>query len=256
MSELPLKVQLDRAGRLLRLSLARPKKNIVDAAMIAALQSALDEHRESTDLAAVLIDAEGPNFSFGASVEEHLPEHCERMIKAIHHLVLTLIGYPVPVLVAVQGFCLGGGMEVASAGNLIFSAPDAQFGQPEIQLAVFAPAASCLLPERIGRAQAEDLLFSGRAIDTQEALRIGLINRIADDPRQAALEYIDEQLLPRSSCAMRHAVWAARTDLVERVRDKIAKVEKRYLEDLMSSHDPVEGLRAFIDKRPPHWENR
>ncbi len=256
MNTSPLTVQIEREGRLLRLTLARPKANIVDAAMIAAMQSALDQQSENTELAAVLIDAEGPNFSFGASVEEHLPAQCEQMIKAIHCLVLTLVAYPIPVVVAVRGHCLGGGLEVACAGHLMFAAPGASFGQPEIQLAVIAPAASCLLPERIGQAQAEDLLFSGCSIDAEQALRIGLINDIADAPEQAALAYIDQYLLPRSTCALRHAVWAARVDFVERVKDKIAKVEKRYLQDLMASHDAVEGLEAFIDKRPAKWQNR
>ena len=62
---------------------------------------------------------------------------------------------------AIRGQCIGGGLEVAAAGHLLFAAPDAKLGQPEITLGVFAPAASCLLPERMGRAAAEELLLSG-----------------------------------------------------------------------------------------------
>ncbi|MBF8259335.1 MAG: bamR [Actinobacteria bacterium] len=78
MSANPLKVGLEKDGSLLRLRLSRPKANIVDAAMIAALRSALGEHLPDARLKAVLLDAEGPHFSFGASVEEHLPESCAR----------------------------------------------------------------------------------------------------------------------------------------------------------------------------------
>lgn len=256
MTDSPLVTTVERDGRLLRLTLARPKANIVDAVMIAALQGALDEYRGNTELAAVLISAEGPNFSFGASVEEHLPDQCEEMIKSLHHLVISMVDYPLPILVAVRGFCLGGGLEVAIAGNLIFAGADAQFGQPEIQLAVFAPAASCLLPERIGQAQSEDLLFSGRNISGEEALRIGLVNEVSEDPEASALDYFDKHLAPRSSFALRHAVWAARHDFSERVKEKIQAVEKRYLEDLMSGEDPVEGLNAFIEKRSAEWKHR
>jgi len=256
MGESPLKVQLEKEGRVLRLTLARPKANIVDHEMLTAIRKALDEHKDLADLAAVLLEAEGPNFSFGASVEEHLPGQCDQMLKVIDGTVLDLLAFPVPVLVAVRGFCLGGGLEVACGGNQIFAAPEASFGQPEIQLAVFAPAGSCLLPEMIGQANAEDLLFSGRTIDAQEAHRIGLVSRIADEPEQAAMDYIDKELLPRSSCALRHAVWAARADFVERMKNKMEKVEDRYLEDLMSSHDAVEGLNAFMEKRAAKWENR
>ena len=252
----PLKVSLEHDGRLLRLTLARPKANIVDAAMIAALRAALGEHLPGARLRAVLLAAEGPHFSFGASVEEHLPESCAGMLRELHALVLHLVESPVPVLVAVRGQCLGGGLEVAAAGNLIFAAPGAMLGQPEVKLAVFAPAASCLLPERIGQARAEDLLFSGRSITAEEALRIGLVTAVAEDPEQAALDYFDQFLAPLSASTLRYAVRAARGDAIERIRAKLARVEKIYLEELMATHDAVEGLTAFIAKRPAVWQDR
>jgi cyclohexa-1,5-dienecarbonyl-CoA hydratase len=252
----PLKVSLERDGKLLRLTLARPKANIVDAAMITALRAALTEYLPGPHLRGVLLTAEGPHFSFGASVDEHLPDSCAAMLQQLHALVLQLVESPVPVLVAVRGQCLGGGLEVAAAGNLLFAAPGAMLGQPEIKLAVFAPAASCLLPERIGQARAEDLLFSGRSIDAQEALRIGLVHAVADDPDQAALEYFDQYLAPVSASTLRFAVRAARADLVQRIRARIAFVEELYLQELMATHDAVEGLTAFIGKRPAVWQDR
>lgn len=254
--ETPLKVSLERDGRLLRLTLARPKANIVDAAMIAELSSALSEHLPNARLRAVLLAAEGPHFSFGASVDEHLPGSCAEMLHALHALVLQLVESPVPVLVAVRGQCLGGGLEVAAAGHLLFAAPTAMLGQPEVKLAVFAPAASCLLPERIGQAQADDLLFSGRSINGEEALRIGLVNAVAEDPEQAALDYFDQFLAPLSASTLRFAVRAARSEATQRIRAKLAAVEKMYLEELMATHDAVEGLTAFIDKRPAVWQDR
>ena len=252
----PLTVELEKDGALLRLRLSRPKANIVDAAMIAALRAALREHLPGTRLRAVLLTAEGPHFSFGASVEEHLPGSCAAMLRELHALLLTLVASPVPVLVAVRGQCLGGGLEVAAACHLIFAAPGATLGQPEIKLAVFAPAASCLLPERIGPSRAEDLLFSGRSIGAEEAYRIGLVDALADDPSQAALAYFEEHYAPRSARSLRFAVRAARFDFVERVRRKLAEVERLYLEELMATHDAVEGLTAFIAKRPAVWEDR
>ncbi len=146
MSDSPLKSWLEKDGALLRLRLSRPKANIVDAAMIAALRAALGGHLPSARLRAVLLDAEGPHFSFGASVEEHLPESCAAMLRDLHALILQMLESPVAILVAVRGQCLGGGLEVAAAGHLIFAAPGATLGQPEMKLGVFAPAASCLLP--------------------------------------------------------------------------------------------------------------
>jgi cyclohexa-1,5-dienecarbonyl-CoA hydratase len=252
----PLRVALEAEGRLLRLTLARPAKNILDAALVGALRQAFAAHRDNPELAAVIIAADGPNFCLGASVEEHLPDRCATMLKSLHGLILDVIAFPVPVQFAVHGYCLGGGLELACAGSLIFAAPDAQFGQPEIQLAVYAPAASCLLPERIGRHRAEDILFSGRLLNAEAALRVGLINEIADDPEQAAKAYVETHILPRSRFALRHAVTAARLDYLERIQNKLDRVERQYLDRLMRGIDPAEGLQAFLEKREPVWKHR
>ncbi len=251
-----LKVWTDREGRLLRLRLSRPKANIVDAEMIATLEAAFKKHGQNPGLLAVLIDAEGPHFSFGASVEEHLPGKCAAMLRDFHALILRMVKSDVPILVAVRGQCLGGGLELAMAGHLMFVAPNAKLGQPEIKLAVFAPAASCLMPERIGRALAEDLLFSGRSISGAEAAAIGLANVAAEDPEAAALAWFDEHIAGLSGVALRHAVAAARGGLAERLAERLATIEKLYLDSLMSTRDAVEGLEAFIEKRPAKWENR
>ena len=103
MAESPVRVGLERDGALLRLTLDRPKANICDAQMIAALQAALDAHAAQPGLRGVLLDAAGPHFSFGASVEEHLAERCAGMLAALHALILALAGCRVPVLVAVRG---------------------------------------------------------------------------------------------------------------------------------------------------------
>ena len=252
----PLKVWLDRNGALLRLRLARPKANIVDAQMIAALQSALDTHRTSPGLRGVLLDAEGSHFSFGASVEEHLAERCAAMLAALHALIITMVEFPLPILVAVRGQCLGGGLEVALATGPIFAHADAQFGQPEIKLGVFAPAASCLLGWRINQSAAEDLLWSGRSINGGSALALGLVQSLADDPEAAALAYFDEHLLPRSAAALAAAVKAVRAPRALELRARLAEVERQYLDELMKTHDANEGLAAFMARRTPAWEHR
>jgi cyclohexa-1,5-dienecarbonyl-CoA hydratase len=255
-SDSPLKVWLERNGALLRLRLARPKANLVDQAMTAALASALQAHRGNTGLLGALLDAEGPNFSFGASVAEHLPERCKEMLGALHGLILEMLQWPAPILVAVRGQCLGGGLEVALAGNLIFAGGDARLGQPEVRLGVFAPAASCLLPPRIGQAAAEDLLVSGRSIDALEAKALGMVHAVADDPEAAALEYFDSHLAGQSAAAIACALAAARGGYIAEVRRRLDEVERLYLERLMKTRDANEGLAAFMAKRSPRWEHR
>jgi len=251
----PLKVWFDRDGRLLRLRLDRPKANVLDAALVVALEDAFVRHASAAELRGVLIDASGAHFSFGASIEEHLPDRCAAMLAGFHRLILRLFSSPVPVLAAIRGQCLGGGLELASAGHLLFAAPDAKFGQPEIQIGVFAPAASCLLPERVGPAAAEDLLLSGRSIGTEEASRMGLVTEIAEDPEAAALGYFDRHLAPKSASSLRFATRAAKQGTIERVSAKLAAIETIYLQDLMATQDAVEGLSAFIEKRPARWKD-
>jgi cyclohexa-1,5-dienecarbonyl-CoA hydratase len=251
----PLKVWLERDGALLRLRLSRPKANIVDAAMIAALHAAFEAHRADHGLRGVLLDAEGPHFSFGASVEEHLPASCAAMLSALHALIIAMVEFPVPILTVVRGQCLGGGLEVALAGGPIFATAEAKLGQPEMMLGVFAPAASCLLPWRVNQPDAEDLLFSGRSVSGTEAKAMGLVQTVAEDPENAALQYFDQHLAPKSAAALACAVAAARGPLIRSLRTRLQEVETLYLERLMKTHDANEGLAAFLARRTPHWEH-
>jgi cyclohexa-1,5-dienecarbonyl-CoA hydratase len=253
--ESPLKSWTEHEGALLRLRLARPKANLVDATMIATLHGALIEGRGRRGLRGVLLDAEGPHFSFGASVEEHLPDRCAAMLAALHALIIAMLEFPAPILVAVRGQCLGGGLEVALAGSQIFASLDAQFGQPEMKLGVFAPAASCLLPRRVNQPAAEDLLCSGRSLGGDEARAIGLVQVVAADPEAAALAYFEQHLANKSAAALACALAAARGDYIADVRRRLAQFEQLYLDRLMRTRDANEGLAAFIAKRQPQWEH-
>lgn len=251
----PVQDWLEHGDALLRLRLNRPKANLIDAEMIAALDGALVAWHARTDLRGVLLDAQGDHFSFGASVEEHLPANCAAMLGSLHTLVMRMLQFPVPILVAVRGQCLGGGLEVALAGGMIFAAPDAQFGQPEMKLGVFAPAASVLLPYRVNQPAAEDLLFSGRTIDATQAKALGLVHTVFEDPQIAALAYFEQHLENKSAASLACAVSAARSAMIRDVRQRLADVEALYLDRLMKTRDANEGLTAFLAKRKPHWEH-
>ncbi len=252
----PLKIWLDRDEALLRLRLARPKGNIIDGEMTKALSDAFGSVAAKADLRGVLLDHEGLHFSFGASVEEHLPGQCAAMLRALHGLIGQMLDCPVPLLVAANGQCLGGGFELAAAGGLIFTSPEARFGQPEIRLGVFAPAASALLPERVAQMHAEDLLASGHSISGAKAARIGLAVEASGDPEAAALAYFDTHLAPLSASSLRFSVKAARGAFAARVKARLEGLEKLYLDELMETADANEGLAAFLAKRSAIWKHR
>ena len=121
---------------------------------------------------------------------------------------------------------------------------------------VFAPAASVLLPARIGQARAEDLLHSGRSIDASTALAWGLAHAVAEDPVALALEYFQNNLANKSAAALGFGVQAARSEFAAAANKRLLVVERLYLEELMKTHDAAEGLNAFLAKRQPRWEHR
>jgi cyclohexa-1,5-dienecarbonyl-CoA hydratase len=235
--------------------LAAGKGNVLDARLTAALTGVFERAAAAAGLKAICLDSQGPHFSFGASVQEHLPADVHQMLARFHGLIRAMLESGVPVLAAVRGQCLGGGLELVSVCHRVFASPDARLGQPEIALGVFAPVASLVLGDRIGRAAAEDLCLSGRLVPADEALRLGLVDVLVDDPSAAALQYARTHLFPRSASSLRFAVRALRHGLAQRLSVDLPSIERLYLDDLMATSDAVEGLQAFLEKRSPVWRN-
>jgi cyclohexa-1,5-dienecarbonyl-CoA hydratase len=202
---------------------------------------------------------EGKHFSFGASVEEHKREHAAEMIHDFHELILDVADLSIPVIAIVSGFCLGGAMELVLAANLIFADETAVFGQPEINLGVFPPPASILLPLKLGYARAEELLMTGENITAARAYELGFVNRLY--PSTGALHegvdtWIQTHLLPKSASSLRLAVKAERSVFVDTLRVYLPRLERIYVDDLMATHDANEGIAAFLEKRKPNWMSR
>lgn len=253
--ETPMRVDALEGGAVWRVLLSTPKANLLDRRMSEALTAMFEEARRDTKVKAIVIEGDGPNFSFGASVKEHMPDQCAVMLLTFHGLFRTMLDAAIPTIAAVRGQCLGGGLELAAFCHRVFASPDARLGQPEIVLGVFAPVASIVLADRMGRGGAEDLLLSGHSIDAAEALRLGLVDEVTDDPSAAAIEYARTHLLPRSASSLRFAVRAARTIFSRRFLAALPELESLYLHDLMHTHDAGEGLAAFLEKRPPRWSD-
>ena len=230
--------------------------NILDAALMDALRAVFEDALDATPLKAIVLEGAGADFSFGASVREHLPNEVAGMLTRFRALLIAILDSAVVVLPVVRGRCLGGGLELASLGHRVFASRDASFGQPEIALGVFAPAASLLLPLKIRRSTAEDLCLTGRTLSAGEALAAGLVDEVAADPAAAALAWVDRHVLPRSASSLRLAVRAVRTGLEHAIRHELPQLEAMYLRDLMGTDDAEEGLRAFLEKRAPRWTDR
>lgn len=251
-----LDVALEEEGTLLRIALARPRANILDRDMVREMLDVLEAMAGDPRVRAVLFEHEGTDFSFGASVEEHLPDDVEAMLTDFHSLFRSLMNTSLPLLAAVRGRALGAGCELATFCHRVFASPDLQLGQPEIKLGVFAPVASVVLPQRTSQAVADDLLISGRAMGAHEALTTGLIDELADDPSSAARAWFREHIAPKSGASLRFAVRSSRNHLHDRLRSELDDMERLYLDELMDTNDAVEGLTAFLEKRQPEWSDR
>ena len=241
-------------GAIQRVILNTPRANIIDRAKTDALTRIFENARDDAGVKAIILEGEGPNFSFGASVQEHLPEACGAMLTSFHGLFRVMLDASVVTLAVVRGHCLGGGLELAAFCHRVFAADNAQLGQPEIALGVFAPVASVILRERMGRGGAEDLLLSGRTIAAEEAFGLGLVDEVTEDPAEAALSYAREHLLPRSASSLRWAVRAARREYGERLLTELGHLEAMYIQHLMRTATPRKVCGLFWRSATPPGE--
>ena len=249
------RLEFVQAGRVARVWLAAPKANILDRAMIADLDGICRELEARKNLVAIVLGAEGPNFSYGASVEEHLPGEIQEVLAELHALLARFLELPAPTIAAIRGNCLGGGLELALGCDLLLAEESAKLGQPEIRLAVFPPAASALLPARIGAGPAAELILTGSIWSGKRAAEVGLVSRTTPDGalEETLSEWLAADFLGRSPAALAHAVRATRRMLKRAVEEDLPRLERQYLDELMAEPDALEGIRAFLEKRAPRW---
>ena len=252
----PIRTTWHEDSGVLAVQLDRPAGNILDAAMVASLRAMVREEAARPEVRAVLFSGAGAHFSFGASVEEHLPGTVATMLEGFHALFRELVALQRPLLAAVRGQCLGGGLELASFCQRVVATPTAKFGQPEIMLGVFAPVGSFVLPRRIGQSAADDLLLSGRIILADEALELGLVDVLAEDPVAELHAWSRRHLMTKSAASLGIATSAARYEFNQAFHLHIERLKRLYLADLMGLRDAEEGIRAFLEKRTPIWSHQ
>jgi len=239
-----------------RVVLSNPPVNILTRAIMASLREELASLAAEPSLRVLLLSSEGKHFSAGADVGEHLPPTYEEMIPEFVDTVSAIDTFPLPVVAAVQGKCLGGGFELVMAADIIVAAESASFGQPEIMLGVLPPAACPLLPDICPPGVAADLIFTGEALDAEEAQRAGIVRRIVPDAEleSAALE-LAGRMTRHSAAALRIAKRMLRGGREAVRADALSRAGEMYVDELMQTKDALEGLQAFLEKRRPTWSH-
>lgn len=239
------------------LTLDHPPLNILTRAVLGRLDAELDTILEDASVRVLVLCAAGKHFSAGADVGEHMPPEYEEMIPEFMNTIARLAAFPLPVIAAVRGRCLGGGCELALAADLIVAGEGAAFGQPEIVLGVTAPAASVLLPRRAGPGFAAEMLFTGDAVDAARAHAAGLVQRVvADEAVEAEALALARRIARHSAAALRMAKASIKS--TEPLHEEVAlhRAGEIYVADVMATEDALEGLTAFTEKRPANWRNR
>ena len=252
-----LRLGFEHGGRVARLVLNAPPANIVDSRMLASLRHALTLLESRARLRCIVVSATGPHFSYGASVEEHLPDSIEDTLTQLHALLRLLLRAPAPTLAVVRGRCLGGGLELVLACDLILAEEGTTLSCPEIQLGVFAPAASALLPLRIAGGHASRSLLTAAAWSADDALAAGLVDRTcaAGECETVLQDWLSRDFLPRSPAGLKLAAHASRWRKLQALETALPTFERMYLEDLAMDTDGFEGIRAFQEKRRPQWHD-
>jgi enoyl-CoA hydratase len=240
----------------------RPQSlNALNRLVLEELSHALHEVRRSPQVRALIVTGAGDRaFVAGADIkamsEMSTVEGLE-FCQLGYRVMRTVEELPVPVVAAVNGFALGGGLELAMSCDLIVASEQARFGQPEINLGMIPGfGGTQRLPHRIGRTRAAELILSGELIDAHKALEWGLVNRVCppgDLMRTARA--LAEQLLSKPPVAVRQAKAALRAAATMN-QDAGTRFEQEAAGVAFSTADRVEGTKAFLEKRKPQWQGR
>lgn len=251
-------VRVERRGAVARLIINRPPLNILDLAALVELNLKLKAAAEDSALRLIEIRGAGDRaFSAGTEIRDHLPERAPEMLREFHALIRAVLFAPRPTLALVRGHCLGGGMELAMACDFVFASTDARFGLPEIKLGAFPPAAAALLPRLIPEKKALEMILTGETIAAEEARQLGLVTRIAPPEKwEAEIEMFTNALLSQSPHVVALARKATRLGAREAFESALREAERIYIEELLPSEDAAEGLRAYLEKRPPVWRGK
>lgn len=247
------KIAVARDEYAYRITLDDPPLHILDISLLEELRDAIAG--VANDRHCLIIESSGGKaFSAGASVQDHIGDRVVTMLRNFHDCFRALARLDLTTVARVRGAALGGGCELALACDFVLASERARFGQPEIHLGVFPPVAAYQLSRQVAPRRGLELLLTGEPVDAQTAERLGLVNAVFPDAEfDARCDEWLQRLYRQSASSIRFAKKAFRLAQAEDFEERLARVERLYLEELMKTRDANEGLNAFVEKRKPVW---
>lgn len=250
-------IDLRQDGAVATITVNNPERsNSMSKALLAELHGVIREVAKDKSVRAVILTGAGKRaFVAGADIREmsELTRDESQAFDRLAHAVASGIeSLPVPVIAAVNGYALGGGSELALAADFRFASTTAVFAQPEVTLGI-PPGwgGTQRLVRAVGEARAAELIFTGRRVLADEARRIGLVNEVFEpEELMPASQKMAVMIAANSGAAVR---LSKRLIALSRNGNQVAALveEARAFADTFETHDQVEGMRAFLEKREP-----
>ena len=252
-----LLVEID--GAVAVVTIQRPKAlNALNQQVLTELHKLIGELRSSDSVRAVVLTGSGEKaFVAGADIAAMVamqPAEALRFAELGHQVMDGLASLPQPVIAAVNGFALGGGMELAMACDILLASETARFGQPEVNIGVMPGfGGSQRLARRVPFGQAAEILLSGENITAAEALRIGLVNRLYPPAELLGeAKKLAHKIASRAPLAVAKTKQSLHNTWQGTLADGNAQ-ERRLFSELFATADQKEGMSAFLLKRPPGY---
>jgi enoyl-CoA hydratase len=243
------------------LTVDRPPVNAISTDMVREIGEAFSE-LENDDEVQVIIITGGGNYAFiaGADVKEMDgidPEKGIDIVRTGQKVFWDIEHGSKPVIAAINGMALGGGNELAMACDIRIASDRARFGQPEVNLGLFpAYGGTQRLPRLVGKSIAKEMIFTGRTLRAQEALKIGLVNQVVPDGEELrAAKDMAMQIMSKAPVAVRMTKKAINEGL-DSDYDKAFEIEAECFREISQTEDLVEGIKAFLEKRQPEFKGK
>jgi cyclohexa-1,5-dienecarbonyl-CoA hydratase len=250
-------IKVDSSGGVARITLARPKHNVLNIEMMKELIAALENLKADRELKCLVIAGEGPSWCAGVEVADHKPELVDAMIAAFNRMLELIEGQEVPTIAAVHGACLGGGMEAAIACDIVAAGKSAVFGQPEIKLGFFPPYAAIRLPHLVGPARTIEICTTGKRYTAEDAKGMGFISHCVEDARlPETVDGLIKEIQYASPLIVRLNKQAVKQHVGLPFPAALKGVSDLFLNTLMKTADTLEGIASFEEKRKPVWKNK